>query len=178
MTVTFAEIKRRFEAEQMAPGPLVSADELPISYEAITPAWLTNVLGTRCPGAEVVSHRLGDPDEGSSSRRRIFLTWNDAGVSAQLPTTVFCKATQRLESRYLLALNGGVEAEVSFYQVVRPGLAIEAPEPLFAKFNPQSFNSIVILKDLSGKAEFCQPPTAPATTAGNPRVETKSRGNA
>jgi len=154
--ITFDHVKKHFEAERSARGPLVSAADLPISYEAITPAWLTNVLGRRQPGAEVVSCRLSEPDEGTSSRRRIFLTWNEAGMRAKLPGTLFCKGTQRLESRFMLALNGGIEAEVTFYNVVRPNLAIEAPEAYFASFHPQSFNSIIIMRDLGQEAQFCQ----------------------
>jgi hypothetical protein len=41
-------------------------DDLPFTYEAITPRWLTAVLGREAPGAAVVSHRLGPPDSGTS----------------------------------------------------------------------------------------------------------------
>ena len=58
-TVTYEDIKKQFELEQSA-GPPVSAADLPISYEAITPAWLTDVIGRRHPGAEVTSLRLGE----------------------------------------------------------------------------------------------------------------------
>ena len=156
MDTTFDEIKKHFEAERAARGPLVSAADLPISYEAITTAWLTNVLARQHAGAEVISWRSSEPDEGTSSRRRIFLTWNEAGTRAKLPATVFCKATQSLASRYILALNGGIEAEVTFYNVVRPGLAVEAPQAYFASFHPRSFNSIIIMRDLGQEARFCQ----------------------
>jgi hypothetical protein len=154
--ITFDQIKQHFVAERSARSPLVSATDLPISYEEITTAWLTDVLGRHHPGAEVVSHRLSEPDEGTSSRRRISLTWNEAGTRAKLPATVFCKGTQRLESRYMLALNGGIEAEVTFYNVVRPNLAIEAPEAYFASCHPQSFNSIIIMRDLGQEVRFCE----------------------
>jgi hypothetical protein len=79
MRPTFAEIRSRFEAEQQAGGQLRMANDLPLSYEAITPEWLTRVLTGNHPDAQVVSHRLGEPDEGTSSRRRISLDWNEAG---------------------------------------------------------------------------------------------------
>lgn len=171
MGITFDEIKQRYDAERGPRGPLVSAADLPISYEAITPAWLTNVLGTGHPGAEVVSRRLSEPDEGTSSRRRIFLTWNEAGTRAGLPATVFCKGTQTLESRFMLALNGGIEAEVTFYNVVRPKLAIEAPEAYFASFHPQSFNSIIVMRDLGGEVQFCQHSTAMTVERARSQME-------
>src|SRR5271165_3035756 len=154
MRPTFAEIRSRFEAERRAGRQLRTANDLPLSYEAITPQWLTRVLAGNHRDAQVVSRRLGEPDEGTSSRRRIFLQWNEAGERAALPASVFCKGTQSLESRYLLGMNGGIEAEVTFYNWVRRGLEIEAPRPLFAHFDPQTFNSIIILEDLTGQAEF------------------------
>jgi hypothetical protein len=154
MRPTFTEIRVRFEAERRAGGGLRTAENLPLSYEAITPGWLTLVLARNHPGAAVVACRLGEADEGTSSRRRIFLDWNEAGERAGLPASVFCKGTQRLESRYLLGMNGGIEAEVTFYDRVRGGLAIEAPRPLFARFDPETFNSIIILEDMTGRVEF------------------------
>lgn len=154
MSITFAEITARFEAERQAVGPLTSAADLPLAYEDINPRWLTAVLGAAHPGATVESCRLSDPDEGTSSRRRVFIDWNAAGRAAGLPASVFCKGTLTLGSRFMLALNGGVEAEVAFYNVVRPGLPIEAPWPYFANFNSHTYNSIIILKDMTDEVEF------------------------
>lgn len=156
MKVSFDSIKREFEIEKSRAATrfLESADELPVSYEEITPTWLTRILAREHPGAEVLAHRLGEADEGTSSRRRIFLDWNEAGVGAGLPGSVFCKGTLSLESRYLLSANGGIEAEVSFYNLVRPVLPIEAPEALFARFDPRSFNSIIVMRDLGKVARF------------------------
>jgi hypothetical protein len=153
--VSFEDIKRAFERERSERRPLVSADDLPTSYEAITPEWMTSVLAARHPGAKVTSLRLGDVDEGTSSRRRIFVDWNEAGTRAGLPASVFCKGSLHLENRYMLASNGGIEAEVDFYNLVRPHLPIEAPEPYFAKVDRRSFNSIIVMRDLGGEAKFC-----------------------
>jgi len=154
MRPTFAEIQSRFEAERRAGGPLRTANDIPLSYETITPEWLTCVLAKNHPGAAVLSFRLSAPDEGTSSRRRIFVDWNEAGKRAELPATVFCKATSSLASRYLLGMNGGIEAEVTFHNRVRPALAIEAPRAHFANFDPQTFNSIIILADMTDEVEF------------------------
>jgi hypothetical protein len=154
MSVSFAEIKARFEAERRAARPLSVRSELPLSYEAIMPVWLTDVLGHAHPGAAVESFSLSEPDEGTSSRRRIRIVWNDTGRAAGLPASVFCKGTLTLESRYMLGMNGGVEAEVAFYDVVRPTLGIEAPQAYFARFDPHTFNSLIIMRDMGGEAEF------------------------
>src|SRR5262245_9757164 len=87
MTITFAEIKARFEEERRAQKRPATADDLPFTYEAITGQWLTAVLARGIAGAVVESHALGPRDDGTSNRRRIELRWNDAGQAAGLPTT-------------------------------------------------------------------------------------------
>jgi hypothetical protein len=156
MTITFAEIKARFEEERKVQKQPVTVEDLPFTYEAITPQWLTAVLGRGIPGAAVVSHELGPRDDGTSNRRRIEITWNGVGRSAGLPASVFCKGTQSLESRYMLGMNEGVQAEVNFYNLVRPRLAVNAPDPLFARYDPRTLNSIIILRDLRDEVEFCK----------------------
>jgi hypothetical protein len=156
MDVTFERIKSEYmrETEQGAHRILTSRDELPLSYEEITPAWLTAALADGVAGAEVVSHRLGEKDEGTSSRRHIYLDWNAAGVEAGLPASVFSKSTMTLESRYLLGMNGGIAAEAVFYNKVLPTLSVRAPRALFASYHPKTFNSIIIMQDLAGQVEF------------------------
>jgi len=156
MPKTFAEIKAAFEREQRQHAEPRTAGDLPFTYEAITPRWLTAVLAGGTPGAAVVSHELGPPDSGTSCRRRIHLRWNERGAAAGLPPTVFCKGTQSLESRYMLGMNEGVQAEVNFYNGVRPILDVIAPTAFFARFDPESLNSIIILRDLRDEVDFCQ----------------------
>ncbi len=76
MGITFDEITKQFhlETEQAANRKLADPDDLPISYEDVTATWLTAVLARETPGAAVVGHRLDVPSEGTSSRRRVFLT--------------------------------------------------------------------------------------------------------
>jgi Phosphotransferase enzyme family len=135
---------------------VVSAAQLPGSYEAITERWLTDILCGKYPGAAVVGYRLGPPDSGSSNRRKIYVEYNEAGRRAALPGALFCKATQDLANRIVLGVSGGARCEVTFYNDIRPLLNIEAPRSYFAKFDPESFNSIIVLADLSDAVtEFC-----------------------
>jgi Phosphotransferase enzyme family len=156
MPLTFAQIKQRFEAEQARPITPRTASDMPPTYESITDAWLTDVLGEAVPGAQVISHTIGPRDDGTSNRRRIEMVWNDTGIAASLPASVFCKGTQSLESRYMLGMNEGVQAEVNFYNLVRPGLDVIAPTPLFARYDAQTLNSIIVLEDLRGAVDFCR----------------------
>ena len=156
MGISFDQISKNYdeEVENARGRTLERADQLPLSFDEITPTWLTAVLGADVPGAHVTSHRLGAVDEGTSSRRQVSLSWNDVGVAAGLPTSVFCKGTMTLESRYLLGMNGGIAAEVLFYNNVLPTLDMRTPQALFARYDPETFNSIIVMRDLSGQVVF------------------------
>ena len=135
------------------------AGDIPVSYEAIADEWLTAILCRDEPGAVVVSHRLDVADEGTNNRRRIFVDYNEAGQSAGLPRSVFCKATQGLQNRMMLGHSGAILCEVSFYNFVRTRIDFEAPRAFHAAYDPESFNSIIVLEDFAGHAEFCDETT-------------------
>ena len=156
MVDTYAMLEARWEEERRSCPQPIERDDLPVDYEAITPAWLTRVLCAGHPGAEITKVTLGPTDEGTSSRRRLHLEYNPAGRATGLPATVFCKSTHTLKSRFQLALNGFVEGEVRFYNHIQPVLGIESPRPLFANFDPHTFNSIVILEDMGDAVTFCR----------------------
>ncbi len=155
MPISFDEIKRRFEAEQANAIVPTTSDHIPTSYESITPEWLTDVLGGGTQGAAVTSFALGPRDDGTSNRRKIRVEWNEAGRAAGLPAKLFCKGTQSLESRYMLGMNEGVQAEVNFYNLLYPDLGVVAPQPHFARYDRETLNSIIVLEDLSDTVEFC-----------------------
>ena len=156
MPLTFQQIRERFEAEQANPVVPTHAGHMPPTYESITPAWLTDVLGRKAPGAVVRACRLGPVDNGTSNRRLVEMDWNDVGVAAGLPRSVFCKGTQSLESRYMLGMNEGVQAEVNFYNLVQPVLDVIVPVPYFARYDPDTLNSIIVLRDMREEVSFCQ----------------------
>ena len=101
----------------------------------------------------------------ATTARRIAASFTSSGtkpgVAAGLPASVFCKGTQSLESRYMLGMNEGVQAEVNFYNVLYPEVGVIAPPPYFARYDPQTLNSIVILADLSEQVAFCTMETEP-----------------
>ena len=155
MTDVIAELRAAYEEEIRDPKLPRTANDLPLSYEAINDEWLTNVICHEHPGAAVVSHRLDAPDDGNTSRRRIFLDYNAAGVAAGLPASVFCKASYRWETRLSVGICGGVQCETVFYNKIRQLLDIEAPWGVWANYNPKTFNSIIMLRDLGSGTEFC-----------------------
>lgn len=150
------QITQEYEKDQKSEAVAVTLDDIPLSYESITAEWLTKVMCRDHPGAEVVSIDLGPPDTGSSNRRRIALQYNEAGERAGLQRTLFCKASHDLPNRVVLATSGGLISEVTFYNRIRSLLEIEAPECFLANYDSQSFNSIIILADLTDEVEtFC-----------------------
>lgn len=154
--VLLESIQRAYERDMANPRVALKADELPLSFDTISDAWLSEVLCRHVPGAQVVEHRLGPPDNGSSNRRKIALRYNAEGEAAGLPQALFCKATHDLQNRIVLGVSGGARSEVLFFRDVRPQLDIEAPLAYHANMDAQSFNSIVMLNDLTGQVdEFC-----------------------
>lgn len=153
-TAKVDHIKAFYARDQREDRPAVDPGDIPWRYEAITPQWMTHILCKGHPGAEVVAVRLDAPDSGTSNRRRIFVDYNEAGDAAGLPRSVFCKATVDLLNRLLLSTSA-LLSETSFYNLIRPQLDIEAPEALLAVYDPESFASIVMLKDLGDSVTFC-----------------------
>jgi Phosphotransferase enzyme family len=149
------ELKTAFAAEQADRSAPRLATDIPLSYESITDEWLTAIICRGAPGAQVIAHRLSDPDEGNTSRRLIFLEYNTSGNAAQLPRSVFCKASHNLASRISTGICGGIYCEVTFYNHVRALLDIEAPRGIWANYNHKTMNSIVVLHDMSGEVQFC-----------------------
>jgi len=154
MTTEIERVASLFASEALD-SPVIHRKEVPRSYAAITDSWLTDVLCRDHPGAEVIAHGFDERDDGSSNRRRIMLDYNQAGKDADLPHTVFCKAAETLNNRLVLGLSRAAQIEADFYNLVRGRIEMEAPQGLYARFDVENFASIIMLRDLRGRAEFC-----------------------
>lgn len=156
MSNLLEQITRAYHSEPDDRSSPTKIGELPLSYEAITPEWMTSVLCRDVPGAEVTALTLGAPDSGSANRRKIALTYNKKGQQSGFTQSVFCKASHGLGNRLMLGIGGAINSETFFYNQIRPHLDIEAPVSFFAAYDPESFNSLIILDDLSDSVEsFC-----------------------
>lgn len=147
-------IRAAYEAETDHARPVTRADEVPPTYASITREWLTAVLCADAPGGEVETFRFDERDDGSSNRRRIFLTYNAAAQGHGLPATVFCKAAETLENRIVLGVSDTARAEADFYNLVRPRIDFDAPRPRFARFDSQSFAYLIMMDDMAGQVHF------------------------
>jgi hypothetical protein len=125
--------------------------QVPSSASAVTAAWLTEVMCGDVPGAWVVGVRLAGGSDGTSSRRALELTYNQAGASAGLPTRLFSKAAASVFSRLLLGLTDIAVGESTFYTQVRPGLDLRSPRAFYAAFEPRTRRSFVLLDDLADR---------------------------
>ncbi len=134
--------------------PVVDPRQLPYSFEAITAQWLTAILCADHPGAEVKDFDLDRPDDGFSNRRRIFLQYNEVGDEAGLPRSVFCKACHDLPTRLAFALTGCGATEVDFYNQVSPALTMELPTAYYARYDSNTCNMLLMMKDLVGGRFF------------------------
>jgi thiamine kinase-like enzyme len=137
-------------------------DEVPASVETLTPEWLTAVLCRDTPDARVQSFELSRQSSGSSVRRQISLTYNDAGERAGLPRTVFAKSTPGFLHRLLNGLGGSMQNEALFYRRIRPELNLEAPICYYSAYDLSSCRSLHLFEDLraSRNASFCTPKTS------------------
>lgn len=151
-------ITAAYERERATQRPPASAEDLPFSYEAITPAWLTACLNPSGAEGRVLSYELGPIDDGTSNRRALHVHYDDAGRRRNLPERLFCKASQGLKNRITLCASGAAENEVHFYNRVRPRLSIEAPVCYHARYN-EALNSIVMLREFDPGTESCTPQT-------------------
>jgi len=154
MNITADDIRKIYDAEGDHDQLIFHPDQVPTSYKAMTREWLTAVICKDMPGVEITDFRFDERDDGSSNRRRIFLTYNDPAASAGLPPTVFCKAAETLENRIVLGVSETALAEANFYNLVRPRIDFEAPTPRFARFDPKSFAYLIMMDDMAGKVTF------------------------
>lgn len=139
----------------------VELADIPWSAQAITPAWLTQVLCAEVPGAAVVSHEVTGGSDGSTSRRTLRVTYNEAGQEAGLPEAIFTKISKGFTTRILTGLAGALAAEAGFYTALRPTLDIEAPRALHARVDDATFRSVFVLDDVGASrgARFGNPTT-------------------
>jgi aminoglycoside/choline kinase family phosphotransferase len=112
----------------------------PQSVEAITPAWLTEVLRIRDSGLVVRQAEILEIIRGASSKVRLRI-WTE---SASDPRNIIVKGGFEPHSKVMVGMH---LAEVRAYRDVLPGLNASAPRCYFAGVDPDG-EALVILEDL------------------------------
>lgn len=134
-----AAVRAAYAEEEREACPVTDPAQLPFTYEHLTPAWLSAVLGT-----DVAGFRAEDADDLGRGHARIWLDY--AGERGERPGSVFCKDSQRLKLRIFNA--SLIAGEVQFYNEIQPELGVETPDCLHVGHDPQTHNSLLIFSDL------------------------------
>ena len=135
--------------EKVRPVRPTDLSQVPASPEHLTVDWLTAALCSRAPGARVTTFTLGGGSDGSTSRKALTISYNDAGTAAGLPTEVFTKATPKLTSRLITVPSGALFTEVQFYNTMQRDLTIETPVGYYAAMDEASGRSMFLLEDIA-----------------------------
>jgi Ecdysteroid kinase-like family len=144
LTVTAYAIAEHLPGERRA----VRLADVPRSAEALTPEWLTAALCRDEPGARVLSFEVGRGSDGTSNRRAVRVTYNQAGSEAGLPTDLFTKTTATLRTRLTAGLANMPAGEAAFYNRVRPTVELDSPAGYYAAHDPRTLRSIIITEDV------------------------------
>jgi hypothetical protein len=141
--------------DNIARPAISDPEEVPWHGEAVTAQWLTAVVASKVPDARVLTVRVAGGDNGSSARRILNLDWNQAGLTAGLPTRLFTKSTPTLPMR--LSAGKSAPSEGRFLTDLRPGVNIEAPCCLCTLRDPRSGRSFHLMEDLTTTCDavFC-----------------------
>ena len=154
---TAAKIARRIELEkQTQPKAKRVGDVLP-SVDAVTTEWLTDAVCRDHPGAVVRDLRIEAVSSGTHERHRLFLTYNEQGGNAALPTTLFTKTLPTVETRLFAGITGHARTEGRFYTELRPELDLEIPICYQSTVDRESLAALHLLEDMVATkgAVFC-----------------------
>jgi hypothetical protein len=147
--------------EQLTRQRATRMTDVPVRTREVTREWLTAVMRGEHSGAAVESYDLEDVSNGTSSRWRATVTYNQAGRDAGLPTALFAKTSRSWTQRLLLGMADVLTGEPGFYTYIRPHLDIEAPHGYHGAVDPASGRSIALMEDIvaTKKVTFCTPQT-------------------
>jgi hypothetical protein len=126
---------------------------IPATPDAITPGWLTETLRSSgrigqaaVEAVEVEKIAVGYGFLGQYARLHLQYDRNDTGA----PTELFAKlSSESRQVRDRLAPTGLYETEVGFYRDLAESTPLRVPRPYACLYDQESFESVVLLEDLS-----------------------------
>lgn len=133
---------------------------LPLTPDEITPAWMTEALQQTHPDITVQTVQVRDIINGTSTKIRMDLTYDDAARNISLPETMIVKGGFETHSEWMA---GMYRDEVKFYRDVKPHITMNTPQCYYAGSDPDTYQSIVILEDLREKQVHWQHPQEPCS---------------
>jgi hypothetical protein len=139
---------------------LLQSAPLPLTFDEVTPEWLTVALRSRFPGIEVATARPSGERFGTSSSARFDLTFADRGDSPELPDAVYVKGGFTPATRRRTW--GVLQQEARFYTELSPDTKLHIPVCFFAGIDEENQQGIVILEDMSDRGvkfgSYLEPP--------------------
>lgn len=138
-------------------------NDVPGNLDAVTAEWMSAIICKGSSGAQVIGVESSDGSSGTSERARYSLSYNQRGIDAGLPETVFAKASPSVLTRMSNGVSGTMEQEGRFYNELRASLpaGVEAPKGYHSAWDMSTYRSIHVLEDLvaTKNAIFCDPTT-------------------
>ncbi len=120
----------------------------PVTADEITPAWLTDALQERHPGAEVGSVEVVFSAEVTNSHARLRVSYVEP---AGAPPTMFCKLLPVDERRAAITATRMGPREVRFYQDLAPRLDLLVPAVHVALHDPDDDSFVLLMEDLDAR---------------------------
>lgn len=137
-------------ADQASSRPYPSRPgRLPRHLHEVTPAWLGGLLQHRYPGVEVREMTVVELKNSHTTKLRVMLDLNEAGVAAGIPRQVCLKSnwSEGFESGDIC------ELEARFYHLMRDQLRAPVPRAYFADWDADGGGrGIVVMEDLGAAA--------------------------
>ncbi len=151
------QIARHIAQATQSGAKALKVGDVPSNIEALTPEWLTDVVCADHPGAAVTDFSIEHISSGTHARHRLHLTYNDAGIRAGLPATLFTKSLPTVEIRMISGTTMHVRTEGNFYTQLRPQLDLEIPHCYHTVFDTETYAGLHLLEDLVATkgASFC-----------------------
>jgi hypothetical protein len=118
---------------------------LPESFDEVTADVVTQLLRPSYPGVVVRSATVSHITEGSGSRARLSLTYNEREASLGLPPSMWLKSCFNLFREHQQKI-GGMLGEAIFYRFA-PELPLRVPCAYYAGFDARG-QGLVLLEDL------------------------------
>jgi hypothetical protein len=121
----------------------------PATVDDVTAQWVEQKIAGDIPGAKLADFRIENVHAGMTSRIRFHLSWNEPGIAAKLPETLFVKVTPELpEHRVMLSILHMAELECNFYNQLGSEFPDITPRAYIADSYPGG-RFLIALEDLS-----------------------------
>lgn len=126
---------------------VVAQRRLPMSKEEITTAWLSEEFSARYPGVEVTGFTIDRIIEGTATKLRLSMDYNQAGKDAGLPPTMWLKIG--FDALHLEIGSEIYEAEARFYREIAPQMpGLTLPYCYVARTDHETGQTAIFLENL------------------------------